>query len=231
MAQAAGLIAEYQAWIYGVLVLAALFYVRQGWRTVRSLRVAIYGLEREAELARRNQAGAMLIILTVVALSVYVISNVIVPNVDYLTPPTPTPRATLTPPPSPTPVRSLATVGPGTPAPTLSVDSSPCNNPHATLTAPQPNERLMGTVEVRGTADIGNFAFYKFEVAGDNTGGAWVPLGVGTQPVTDAALGTFDASAYEPGEYAFRLIVLDSAGDSPPPCVVAVTFVAPALQP
>jgi hypothetical protein len=229
MAAAAGLIADYQVWIYAALGLAALFYLALWWRASRGLRVAIYGLERESVYGRRNQAAAMLIILSVLVLSVYVVSNVIVPNVDYLTPPTATPRATHTPVPSATPVRSAATAGPGTAEPTLSVDSSGCDNPHATLTAPTPHERITGTYEVRGTADLSNFGFYKFEIAGDNTGGAWVPLGVGTAAVTDAALGTFDSSAYLPGEYAFRLVVLDSAGNAPTACVVAVTFVAPVV--
>jgi hypothetical protein len=42
-------------------------------------------------------------------------------------------------------------------------------------------------------------------------------------------LGSFDANVRESGAYAFRLVVVDSAGNSPPPCVVAVTLVGTAL--
>jgi hypothetical protein len=105
------------------------------------------------------------------------------------------------------------------------VDSSGCENPDATLTAPASGERIAAAFEVHGTANIANFAFYKFEISGIGTGGAWLSLGVGTDPVVDGKLGSFDASAREPGNYAFRLVVVDSAGNFPPPCIVTVTIV------
>ena len=95
----------------------------------------------------------------------------------------------------------------------------------ATLTAPLTGERIAAAFEVRGTANIANFAFYKFEISGAGTGGTWLSLGVGTEPVVDSKLGSFDASAREPGNYAFRLVVVDSAGNFPPPCIVTVTII------
>jgi hypothetical protein len=108
------------------------------------------------------------------------------------------------------------------------VDSSGCENPDATLTAPKAGDRIAGAFEVVGTANITNLAFYKIEISGVGTGGQWLSLDVGTEPKVNEVLGSFDASAREPGEYAFRLVVLDNAGHFPPPCVIPITLVGAA---
>ena len=94
-----------------------------------------------------------------------------------------------------------------------------------TLADPGPNQQIAGSFEVRGTANIDNFAFYTLQISGANTNGAWVSLYVGNTPVVNGTLGSFDTSAYDSGAYAFRLVVKDSAGNFPPPCVVPVTLV------
>ena len=81
------------------------------------------------------------------------------------------------------------------------------------------SSRLGASWDGRGT----NFALFSANAV-KFFNGAWVPVFVGNQPVVDGDLGRFDAGAYAPGEYAFRLMVLDAAGNSPPPCVVAVTL-------
>jgi hypothetical protein len=45
--------------------------------------------------------------------------------------------------------------------------------------------------------------------------------------VRDGVLASFDPRAYDPGEYAFRLVVTDNMGNAAPPCVIVVTL-APA---
>ena len=227
MVEAIRWVAAYQKWVYGALAVGALLALWALWQAQRALRTAQFGLEREAVLGRRRRALLLVILAGSLGLSAYVVSTIIVPNLEYLTPPTATAASTATAVPSTTPV--LTGAGPGTPAPTLAVNYEGCGNPLATLSAPASYERIVGTYEVQGTANIANFAFYKFEIAGDNTGGAWVPLRVGTTPVPGGTLGSFDASAYPAGDYAFRLVVMDTAGNSPLPCVVVVTFAAPVL--
>ncbi|MCC6190298.1 MAG: hypothetical protein IT318_14800 [Anaerolineales bacterium] len=217
MTAALELIVRYQYYILGGLSLAALFFAARLVRARGHLTATPFGLEREEALRRQNGALVVLSLLVGVAVVIYLAERLILPE---LTGPRQTPTPQFTPTPSPSPVAA---------ANDLVVDSSGCENPNATLTAPQPDERIAGAFEVRGTADIPNFAFYKFEISGASTGGEWLALGVGTTPVVDDFLGRFDASARESGHYAFRLVVLDSAGNSPPPCVVAVTLVSPDL--
>lgn len=203
---------RYQIEIIAVLGVLALLFAFNLARTRQRLDRTPFGLERETALRRQNRAVALLTLVVGLILLVYLNDRLILPSLSGpLSTPTPAATATIT----PSPVA----------ADNVIVDSSGCDNPNVTLTSPANDERIAGSYEVRGTANIPNLAFYKFEISGAGTGGAWLSLGVGTSPVVEGTLGRFDASARETGGYAFRLVVLDNAGNSPPPCVVAVTLI------
>ena len=216
MAEAVFLIVRYQAWVFLLISVGALVYVWSFARARQYLSRTPFGLEREVAQRRQIRALTMLSLLVTLAVSMVVMDRVVVPDLtrrrEASVPAT-------QPAPSPSPMLFESGNQP------LVVDSSGCDNPNATLTTPQSHERIAGAFEVRGTANIENFAFYKFEIGGRDTGGAWIPLGVGSEPVVENVLGRFDASAHETGEYAFRLVVVDNAGNFPPPCVIAVTIV------
>jgi hypothetical protein len=197
----------------GALAVLALLVL---WRARDYLSRTPFGLEREQALRRQNGAVGLLSILVVTALALYLTGQFVLPNLMVSqAAPTPTLQPTVTP--SPIAVQSG-----------IVVDSSGCENPEATLTAPGPGARIGGSFEVMGTANIPNLAFYKFEISGVGTGGEWLSLGVGNSAVVEGLLGRFDATAREPGEYAFRLVVLDNAGNFPPPCLVPITIVGAA---
>jgi hypothetical protein len=215
MIAALALIVRYQYYILGGLGLVAFFFLLRFLRARGYLISTPFGLEREEALQRQNGALAVLTLLVALAVTVYLTERVILPE---LTGPRVEPTPQFTPTPSPSPVAA---------SDNIVVDSSGCENPDATLTAPQDGDRIAGAFEVLGTANIPNLAFYKIEISGAGTGGEWLSLAVGTAPVVEGVLGRFDATARETGNYAFRLVVVDNAGRSPPPCVVAVTLISP----
>ena len=214
MADALFLIAQYQIWAYGLLAILALLYIRLFWQARNELNRTLFGLEKENALQKLNIALAMLIILGALAMFVYMNEHVLVPNMEARkATPVPTPQ-----PPTSTPIS--ANGGP------LVVDSSGCNNPGATLTRPTSGERLSGAVDVQGSAAIDGLAFYTLEINGQQTGGLWLPVSVGNQPVRGGLLGRFDTSAYPSGDYVLRLVVKDTSGNFPRPCEVLVSIVA-----
>ncbi len=221
MTQAVRLISQFQFQIFVAIGLLAVLYLGLYLRAHERLSRTPFGLEREALLKRQNSSMAMLTLLVLLAASVYLINVVVVPEVDRAQP---TPTLVIQPTATPSPVAASQNIV---------VDSSGCQNPQATLTAPKLGERIVGAYEVHGTANTPNLAFYKFEISGVGTNSEWLSLGVGTKPVIDGTFGSFDATAREPGNYAFRLVVLDSTGHFPPPCVVTVTIagVAPTAVP
>ncbi len=207
------LLVRYQNHVFAAMAVLAVLAALVLLRARMYLDRTPFGLEREGALRRQNGALGLLTTLVLLSMAVYLTDQFVLPN--YLLP-----QPTAAPSPMPTVTPSPIAVQTG-----IVVDSSGCENPVATLTAPVAGERIAGAYEVLGTANTLNFAFYKFEISGVGTSGEWLSLGVGTQPVVDSVLGRFDSSAREPGEYAFRLVVLDSAGNFPAPCIVPITLV------
>jgi hypothetical protein len=219
-------IAQDQAWIYALLALAGLVYLRVGLRAYVDLRKAMFGLEREQAQARLRRVGGMLGLIVTAALATFIIATYVSPAMPGSGVPTAVPTISLldTAPPTFAPEGTLLQAG--TPLPSGDLDSSGCLNPDATLTSPENGAVLSGEVEISGTANIPSFGFYRYEYRGLTTGSAWRAIGAGDIPVVDGHLGTWDTTLVLPGDYAFRLVVADTAGNAPLPCVVRVS-VAP----
>lgn len=98
-----------------------------------------------------------------------------------------------------------------------------CPDPGACLTYPTVNAVLKGRVEIRGTANVDNFDYYKFEFRPE--GKSWRFLQRFEKPVVDDGhLGDWDTSKLSPGNYRFRLLVVYEDGNYPEPCEVPVTI-------
>ncbi len=63
------------------------------------------------------------------------------------------------------------------------------------------------------------FDYYKFELRFSG-GEIWNYVQHYTQPVTDGVLGTWNSDTVPPGEYEFRLVVVNLTGNYPEPCVI-----------
>ena len=120
---------------------------------------------------------------------------------------------------SPTPSGSATPVPTVTPVPPA---GSGCRVAAATISSPLAGAVISGQVDVRGSANIPDFAFYVLEIStvGDN----WLNLYTDDKPVQDGLLGRWNASLYPPGEYAFRMIVYDARGAFPEPCTIPITI-------
>lgn len=214
MDTALALLARYEAELYGLLGALALASLVFFWAAQRRLDQTPFGLEKDAARRRQNAALAAFVVIIAAGLAVFAFNRYALPAAGPAgVAGTPAPDAT--PLPSPTPIQS------GGP---LVVDSSGCQNPAVTLTQPASGEKISGAYEIRGTANIPNFAFYKVEMSGAATSGAWVTLAVGNVPQVNSPLGSFDTAPYQSGEYAFRLVVTDNVGRAAPPCVIVVSL-------
>jgi hypothetical protein len=218
-------IAQEQAWIYGLLAIAALLYIRAGLSSYLELRKAMFGLEREQAQGRIRRAGAMLGLVVTGALATFVIATYVSPAMPGSGIPSPVPTISLlttsvpTFPPEGSPLPGV------TPIPSGELDSTGCLNPNATLTSPEDGAVLSGEVDIIGTANIPNFGFYRYEYRGLTSTSAWRAIGAGDTPKVDEVLGTWDTSLVLPGDYAFRLVVADTGGNAPLPCVIRVSVV------
>jgi hypothetical protein len=235
------LIADYALWLYIFLGLGILFFLRVLVIARREQELAVFSLERETAINKRYQAALAALVLALLALGVYYVSNVLAEQVPmpgaveptatpllFLTPtstpapPTATPTATNTPRPPATPPPSPTATPAALPTPTAL--PAVCPNPGVRITYPPMRAIVNGVVQVVGSADIENFDYYKFEYRTLGVG-EWTFLQSFGAPVNGGVLGAWDTGTVEPGEYEFRLVVVDITGNYPEPCTVTITVV------
>jgi hypothetical protein len=218
---------DYEFWIYLLLALGGLVYIRKFILAWDELRGAAFGLERESAQSRLNNAASMLVLLLAMGLTVFVFVSFVIPSVpganplltptlDLLATSTTTLQATV-------PITDTTQV--------LDVTSTPptiepagnegCVPGELILTEPEDGSEISGIVTLKGTADIQNFGFYKYEVArpGDTI---WLTIQAGRTAIQDGELGQWDTRTLSPGDYILRLVVTDNQGETLPPCVIRV---------
>lgn len=224
------LIRKYEFWLYSLCGLVFFFYLRRAWYARKERAASLFTLEKEVATGRllRSLSGALFCCLLVGGIyyvSRYLASDVEVSGVLGAEPtpiliPTPIPTPTPGPPtPAPTPIPKRPIVRPIKPTPTPPATLTPtslppsCPDPGAQLTAPGVNQVLSGPVQVKGTANIEGFDYYKFEFRAAGSEAEWAFLQRHDQPVVDGLLGTWDVSMLPPGEYEFRLVVVRKDGN------------------
>lgn len=239
-------IIDFAPWLYIGLGLLGLFFLRVMWLARKDRTRSIFTLERENASVRLTRAFAGFMIVLAGMLGVYYLS-LVTPTIVPPPPDTPTPTPILALPPTPTPPPLLPTptqtptvlptptpvdlaidsnsntpVPPDQPtrAPVISAGQPPsCGNATARITQPGNNAQVTGVVQIVGSAAIDNFQYYKFEFR-DPTTGQWVFISRFDNTVPSGVLGSWNSDTLPPGEYDFRLVVVDNTGNFPDPCIV-----------
>lgn len=219
-------IEEQQTWIYLFFGVFAVIYLKATRDAASELRASMYGLERERSLGKLRRSAALMTVSLAVILTTFVLATYAGPAVPAADRPTPLPTVSLL----ATAEITLAVQG-GEPATAIplsqdDLDGAGCANTSATLTSPVEGASLQDSVDILGTADIPNFSFYKYEYRSTQPGSVWRTISAGTTPVIEEKLGTWDTSLLIPGDYALRLVVTDTGGNAPLPCVIRVTVTA-----
>jgi hypothetical protein len=228
MAEVLRFFVQYEAVLYFLLGLAGIIYFYRFWLAWQELRLATYGLERQQARVRLNLAAVILFALLVIAFIIFVLVTFVaatLPAQELLATPTlnlasAAPQGTVTP-----GEQSLATA---TALPTVSVDPAACIPDQLIITDPEAGETVSGSIEVRGTVDVPNFGFYKFEVARAEEE-LWLTIQAGRTVVRDGVLvENWDTSRLPPGSYVLQLVVTESDGGELPPCRIPVNIGASA---
>lgn len=215
-------LASYEALIYILLAIGALFSFRSLWRAWGEWRVAVFSLEREFSARRLGRSAAISALIIILFCAEFFMASFVIPGLPaefFLTTPTldliSTPTGTLSP-------QAMTEFAGGQPPQQAS--ASGCIPNQVMIAYPEPADEIRGAIEIRGTVNIPNFGFYKYEVApaGSDT---WVTISAGRSVVNDASLGRWDTTALTPGDYQLRLVVTDNQGQVLPACIVPVRVV------
>ncbi len=226
-------------WLYIILGLVALFFVRLIWLARRDRGRSIFTLERENATVRITRAFIGLIIVIGLMFGVYYLS-LVTPTIVPPPPNTPTPPPIVIPPtPTPPPLLPTPTSSPTSPPPTvatveqeeiptptpnLSSGQVPnCPNPGVRIIQPGDGAQVDGVLQITGAAFIDNFDYYKFEFRVLSTD-QWHFISRFNAPVIDGVLGSWNSDTVSPGNYEFRLVVVDTTGNFPEPCAIRLNI-------
>ena len=219
----------YELWIYLTLAVGGLIYVRKFILAWEEMRAAAFGLERESAQSRLNQSAGMAVLVLLIGIAVFAMVTFVAPSFPESNPHM-TPTLNLL----ATPTFTLAAENEGDPAALegTQIDSSPtpaavqivgegCVPGQLMISSPQEGVELSGVITIKGTANIENFGFYKYEVASPDQD-VWLTIQAGREIKQDSDLGQWDTRTLSPGDYMLRLVVTDNQGNSLPPCVIQV---------
>ncbi len=212
----------FELWIYLLLGLVGLFFLRKFIQAWQELRGAVFGLERESSQARLNQSASVLVLLLTMAVVEFFLVSFVAPAIPGAIPlPTPTLNLLATPTitlPAQTPQAGgvQATAEPAQPA---VATSTGCVPGQIEITSPKAGQEVSGAVEVIGSASLPDFDFFKLQIKRpDET--IWLTILAGNSAVKNAKLADWDTSRLTPGEYQLGLVVVNHQAQASPPCTV-----------
>ncbi|MCS7286120.1 MAG: hypothetical protein RMK30_02675 [Anaerolineae bacterium] len=230
------ILAKNTHWLWLLCIIWAIYNLRQAFLARRERKAARFSLEKEAAQARLYRTwGWSAALFFFLGFTLY-LQLAISPGLENPPPaqesasnvlplPTPTPTPKPTPTPIPTPPRPPTPPMIYFPTPELTPTPTPlppCPNPGVVITSPGVNATIRGPVEIKGTANIPNFQFYKLEFGAGQNPQLWSFILSGNTPVVGGTLGIWDPSPLPPGEYRLRLVVVDITGNYPPPCEIPI---------
>ncbi len=215
-------LASYEPLIYIALAIGGLFAFRRMWNSWREWRDSVYGLEREFALRRLGQATAIALLILGLVFAEFFIATFIAPSLpasDILA--TPTLNLLVTP---------AGTLPPDVTAPAITQavanGMSGCVPDQIMITSPAPGDKVNGIVDIKGTANVPNFGFYKYEISQMGTQ-SWATVSAAREPKVNASLGNWSTTSLTNGDYFLRLVITDNVGTELAPCVLAVRVLNP----
>jgi hypothetical protein len=228
------LVADYAIWLYLIVGLVAVIFLRAYMIAHHERENSIFTLERESATSRMVQAIIGFLVTLIIVGGVFYTSQTLVEEIP-LPEASPTPTVLVVLPPSPTPPPILPTPTPtGTPRPrpTLVVGTTVtatvevptvvlanCPNPGVNIAQPGNGAAASGVIQIVGSATIPEFWYYKFEFRPSGAD-AWTFIQRFDTPISGGILAAWDTRTVASGSYELRLVVVDKTGNYPEPCIL-----------
>ena len=218
---------KYELWGYAILGIVGFIYIQKFVAAWAELRSSVFGLERETAQRKLSAAVTILILLVLLGSAEFFLVSFVAPampvqvavrtpTIDFLATPTTTLEISLETPFAQATASAVA----------AEAQSEGCVPGEIEWTYPKSGDELKDKVELKGSVNIPNLGFYKYEytsVGNEN----WQTIAGGETKITDNVFGSWNTSQLIPGDYMLRLVVYDSQNNVLPACVVTVRIVAP----
>jgi hypothetical protein len=215
---------KYEVWVYAILGAIGFHYFLKLIGAWKDWQGTVFGLEREIGQRRFTTSLTVLLLLVALVFMEFVIVSFVAPSYPQsVNLPTPTmdllATPTMTIPMVVDAVQTVALVE--TPTVNILVLQEGCIPGQIEWDFPEPGQEISETVELKGTVNVPNLGFYKYEFSnpGDDV---WVTIAAGNQPKVDGVIGFWNTSQLVTGDYLLRLVVSDNQNQLFPACVIPV---------
>lgn len=217
-----------ETYFYILIGIIGLIYLKKLFDALTEYRHSVFGLEKDKAKGQLFQAGGVLALAMIAVIGEFSLVSFINTNpAIYEMQPTPTVNLTSTETPMPILIDGLPvetqTGNAVSPMETAN-EASICETGKLEWISPSDGDEVRGKVELRGTINIPDFGFYKYEFSQDNIN--WNTMQAGTAIVVDGVLGEWDTGLLIPGDYYLRLIATTSQGAAIPACVIKVSVLS-----
>ena len=216
-------VATYEVGIYIVIGVIILIYLRRLIGAIIALNKAQFGLEREVAQKGLRLSVTVIALVVLIGVSNFVlvsVASVKFPGISRIATPTIDPLATEV------PDAMIITLTPETLMQTqTAIALTGCIPDELEWVQPISGDDVSGAVELKGTVNIPNLGFYKYEyqIEGDTL---WTPISAGNKPIIEEAFGgVWNTAGLDPGNYLLRLVVSDNQNNLLQPCVISVKVV------
>jgi hypothetical protein len=216
-----------ESYLYIILGIIGFIYLRKLIISIGEYRNSSFGMEKDNARGHLFQAGGVLLLVLIVVIGEFAFISYIETSptaLEIRSTPTLNLSATDTPmvpeafiPPEVVPVPGI---GAGTVSPTA---APACETGKIEWTSPKEGEEIKGSVELKGTANIPDFGFYKYEFSQDNV--SWTTMQANREIVNNGVLGVWDTTLRIPGDYYLRLVVYNNQETALPACIVKVRII------
>lgn len=215
---------EYQSWIYGILGLTGLIYLRRLIYAIGEYRSTIFGLERENAQRRLNSSLVMLVLAVMLSLSEFVTAKFIGPELLKTLANQPTTEAS-----APTAEgtteagSSLIIINPNEEAePTTTETITGCTPGLYEWISPDPGEEISGSYMLQGTLNITGITYAQYFYASSDTPDNWRSIAVVYPTIIEGDFGSWETDTVTNGDYTLRLVAKNMDGSDLPPCEVSI---------
>jgi hypothetical protein len=217
-----------EGWLYFFAIIIIGISLINLIKALLEKKSAVFGLEQEVakKKLRNSLTGIILAVIFSIAEFVFVVfTNVKYPGLNQIA--TPTMEILQTPTISFSAIEvASGTDQAGTPNPT-GAGVSGCIANQIEWISPRPGEEVRGSVELKGTVDVVNLGFYKYEYQASGTQN-WITISGGNTGTIESPLGgNWNTSELTPGNYLLHLLVFDNNNNPFPECTINVIVVAP----
>jgi len=216
-------LATYQVGIFIFLGTIAFINIYRFLRAWFAKRNAYFGMEREVIHNTIRSSLTIIALVLLLGLTQFMLVSVLTikfPGLVQLT--TPTMDLISTPTIPLTEIAGTRVTPQGYDATQTAIVVTGCVPGQLEWISPQNGDEISGSVELKGTVNIPNQGFYKYEYqqVGKED---WIPIAAGSKTIVNDSLGgKWDTSQLNPGNYFLRLVVSDNQNNLLKPCTIQV---------